>query len=313
MLQQRGTILLSSLIRSYNRHQTLISNPLLQTSITTSASPQTYLIPTMRHFTTPVYKKHGSTSNNKLSSSSSKKRYSSFASKAFVATATASTSFAAYYCATALLFSSAATVNGDNSVDGGGAFNVEKKIDENYGIEYVSFDSYPGVHLDDNTGVATKEVKATSAEIVSKALDAAGLDESGIVKGITLNADGLSLPFGDDNTLHPKHVHRIGLGETCPVYGCPFLPLDVHYYPKVKDQLEKMRKKDDESASTTDEKEWILNSSGSKVAAVLTLIGYKGGKMERKTLFSLCCFFVYIMYKNMNILSLLPPCVYRSN
>ena len=290
MLQQRGTILLSSLIRSYNRHQTLISNPLLQTSITTSASPQTYLIPTMRHLTTPVYKKHGSTSNNKQSSSSSssKKRYSSFASKAFVATATASTSFAAYYCATALLFSSAATVNGDNSVDGGGAFNVEKKIDENYGIEYVSFDSYPGVHLDDNTGVATKEVKATSAEIVSKALDAAGLDESGIVKGITLNADGLSLPFGDDNTLHPKHVHRIGLGETCPVYGCPFLPLDVHYYPKVKDQLEKMRKKDDESASTTDEKEWILNSSGSKVAAVLTLIGYKGGKMERKSLFFGC-------------------------
>ena len=54
-----------------------------------------------------------------------------------------------------------------------------------------------------------------SAEIIQKALDAAGLDELGILKGITTTAGET------DITMHPKHVHRIGLGS-CPVYGCPF-------------------------------------------------------------------------------------------
>lgn len=240
--------------------------------------------------------------------------FGSLATKAFVATATASASYAAY----AFLFSPVAVVNGDNSavadVDstgekkGGGPplFKEEKKSEEKkrhdkYGIESVSFDSYPGVHLDDGTGVATKEFKAASAEVVSRALDAAGLGETGITKGIA----GVGAGVGDDITLHPKHAHRVGLG-TCPVYGCPFLPMDVHYNVDVKAQLESMRKltspkeeeptsgegddeDDDESGSDGvvvegegggGGGEHLLKSSGSENAATLTLIGYKGGKFE---------------------------------
>lgn len=224
----------------------------------------------MRHLTTS---KTTGPHNKSNSTQSSKKRYGSFASKAFIATATASTSFAAYYCATALLFSSVATVNGDTT--GGGdpdgtksLFNPEKKKDDIYGIEYVGFDSYAGVELDDGTGVATNEYKVASAKVVSQALEAAGLDETGMMKGITASG-------GDDNTLHPKHGHRVGLG-TCPVYGCPFLPLDVHYDEQVKLHLENMRK----DTPTEDEQEYLLKSSGSEKAATLTLIGYKGGEMD---------------------------------
>lgn len=200
---------------------------------------------------------------------SPKKGFGSFATKAFVATATASV--------TALLLSSVATVNGDGSVgdsDGKKRFNKEKKMDQKYGIEYTGFDSYPGIHLDDGTGVSTKEFKTASFDVVSKALDAAGLDEKGMMKGFTTVADG------DDITLHPKHAHRLGLG-TCPLYGCPFLPMDVHYDEQVKTHLENMRK-DENIGSSEDEKEHMimLKSSGSEKAATLTLVGYKGGRME---------------------------------
>jgi len=222
---------------------------------------------TMRHLST------SNTGPHNRNESTQKKRFGSFASKAFVVTATASTSFAAYYCATAVLFSSVATVSGDASGDldrTKSLFNEEKKKDDIYGIEYVGFDSYAGVDLDDGTGVATKEYKAASAEAVSKALDAAGLDQTGMTKGITA-ADG------DDNTLHPKHAHRVGLG-TCPSYGCPFLPLDVHYDEQVKLHLENMRK----DTPTEDEQEYLLKSSGSEKAATLTLIGYKGGELNKQ-------------------------------
>jgi len=203
-------------------------------------------------------------------------RFGTFATKALVGSATAFTSYAAYYCVTALLFGSIATVNGDTAER---VFSAEKKRDDRYGIEYTGFDSYPGVHLDDGTGVATKEFKAASAEVVSKALDAAGLEETGMKSAdVALNGNGI--------TLHPKHAHRIGLG-TCPVYGCPFLPMDVHYEEEVKAQLEQMRKNsssdgdDKSSSSSEDEKElMMLKTSGSEKAATLTLIGYKGGKLE---------------------------------
>ncbi|KAL7542293.1 hypothetical protein ACHAXR_013394, partial [Thalassiosira sp. AJA248-18] len=230
----------------------------------------------------------------------SKKRFfgSSFATKAFVATATASTTYAAYYCATVFLLGSVATVNADTAADddeAGILFKQDtKKKDDTYGIEYVGYDSYPGIHLDDGTGVATQAEKAVSATIVAKALDAAGLDESGILKGVVTTPNGGS---GDDITMHPKHVHRVGLG-TCPMYGCPFLPLDVHYDEMVKAQLENMRKgssvssssSDDEedgddkssgsSISSGDEKDYVLNTSGSENTATLTLVGYKGGRLE---------------------------------
>lgn len=215
--------------------------------------------------------------NNNTKADKKNKRHtssSSFASKALIATATATTSFVAYYCASALLLSSSVAAS-SSSADGGvdserTSFNIEKKKGD-YGIEYSHFDTYPGIHLDDGTGVATKEVKDASMQVVFDALDAAGLDELAIVKGKPMNGDG------DDVTLHPKHAHRKGLG-TCPVYGCPYLPLDVHYDEVVKKQLENMRNIEDTSAQH--DESWIINSSGSDNAAVLTLIGYKGGALD---------------------------------
>lgn len=203
-------------------------------------------------------------------------------SKVLVATATAGASFAAYYCATALLFGSAITtsVNGETistttNNPSTSSYQVESKSDENYGIKYIGFDSYVGIHTDRRTGVASREETATSTAAVAKALEAAGLDKSGIVKGITPdNETGM--------TLHPNHVHRLGVG-TCPVYSCPFLPLDVHHDANVKSQLQQLRK----SSSSAVEpivvgKDSILISAGSDKAATLTLIGYKGGKVEHQ-------------------------------
>lgn len=225
---------------------------------------------------------HHISSKNNSTQQSPKKYFGSFATKAFVATATGPKSSAAYYFAAVLLFISAAVVNGGGA-DGKHQYNFEIKIDDKYGIKYIGFDSYPGLELDDGTGVATKEVKAESVEIVSKALDAAGLDENGIKKGIT------GIAGGEDNTLHPKHAHRVGLG-TCPLYGCPFLPLDVHYDDDVRAQLDVMRGGDtsskDEGTETSpvikEGTEYMLNSSGSEKAATLTLIGYKGGELENQ-------------------------------
>ena len=63
---------------------------------------------------------------------SSIKRFGSFASKAFIATATASASLAAYYCATAIFFSSAGIANGENTDVN---YHLEKKRDTTFGIE----------------------------------------------------------------------------------------------------------------------------------------------------------------------------------
>lgn len=207
--------------------------------------------------------------NNTTNQSSMMKR---LGSKVFIATATASASLAAYYCATAIFFSSVGTINGDITTTSNVNYYLEKKRDDNYGIEFVGFDSYPGVHLDDGTGVATKEATASSAIAVSRALKAAGLDEAtGMIAGITVGQ-------GEEDSLHPNHAHRIGLGTTCPVYGCPLLPLDVHYNEDVKAQLTTFRK----DASLDDEKKMLLTSAGSDKAATLTLIGYKGGRVVQQ-------------------------------
>lgn len=205
--------------------------------------------------------------NDDTKQSSMKRLFGSFASKAFIATATASASLAAYYCATAIFFSSAGIANGENTDVN---YHLEKKRDTTFGIEYFGFDSYPGIHLDDGTGVATKEVTASSAIAVSNALQAAGLDESGMITGITVNS-------GEENSLHPNHAHRIGVG-TCPVYGCPLLPLDVHYDETVKTQLANLRK----NSNLKDGEKAILTTAGSKKAATLTLIGYKGGRLDQQ-------------------------------
>ena len=251
---QRARVLVSSIVRSHNNYH---YQPYTSLRLNNQLCRPT-TIP-MRFINT--HTKNGSTKTNQSKS---------FASKALIFTATATTC----YCAT-VLFTSASAV--DTSADGGQqqqhTFKVEKKIDDSYGIEYVGFDTYPGIQHDDGTGVATAEVKAASAKVVLSALNNAGLNDIGIVKDKPMSGDG------DDNTLHPKHAHRIGLG-TCPVYGCPFLPLDVHYDETVKAQLKNLRSEDE--ATKDDDKEWILNSSGSEVAAVLTLIGYKGGALENQ-------------------------------
>jgi serine/threonine protein phosphatase PrpC len=188
-------------------------------------------------------------------SSGAASKISSFIVTAFVATTTASVSYAAYYGLTSIaLFSSIAGVAGEEA----SVLKQEIKRDDTYNYEYVSYDTYPGIHLDDGTGVATKEVKKASINTISQAMDAAGLDENGIIKNAS----------GEHITLHPMHVHR----TTCPIYGCPFLPLDVHYEEEAKEALEKMKK---EALA----EESLLKTSGCENAATLTLIGYKGGRM----------------------------------
>ena len=188
---------------------------------------------------------------------STKKRY---AATALIASATASVSYAGYF-----FFSSAAipAVSGESVAEetdkkSRAIFKEQKSSDPYFGYEFVGFDSYPGIELDDGTGVATAELKAASVKAVMSALDATGFDD---------NMRGES----ESTTLNPNHALRLGLGE-CPSYGCPFLPSDVHYNEDTKEALELLRKKSKESS--------LLKTSGTDKAATLTLIGYKGGRME---------------------------------
>lgn len=198
-------------------------------------------------------------------------KIASFVVTAFVATTTASVSYAAFYCVTSLaLFSSMLpSVSGEASDEKNGLlFKEQKKKDGTYDYEYVGFDTYPGIDLDDGTGVATPEVKAASVKVVSRAMDAAGLDDNGIIK----NGEGEHI------TLHPMHPHR----SKCPIYGCPYLPLDVHYEDEAKKALEAMKKEaslDNVNNLTFIDEDSVLKSSGSEHAATLTLIGYKGGRL----------------------------------
>ena len=207
----------------------------------------------------PPKRHHRPHTGPSAASPGSSSKLSSFITTAFVATTTASVSYAAYYGLTSLaLFSTISSVSGEedqNKI----LFKPETKKDDTYDYEFVGFDTYPGIHLDDGTGVATEEVKAASLKTISDAMDAAGLDQNGFIK----NANGEHI------TLHPKHAHR----TTCPIYGCPFLPLDVHYEEEAKAALENMKKK----AGADDS---LLKTSGCDNAATLTLIGYKGGKMS---------------------------------
>jgi serine/threonine protein phosphatase PrpC len=205
---------------------------------------------------------NSSTGNTKRGST--KKRY---ATTALIASATASVSYAGYF-----FFSSAAipsvsgeSVTEENNVKRTRAvFKEQQSSDPIYGYEFVGFDSYPGIELDDGTGVATAELKAASVRAVITALDATGFDEN-------MRGDK-----SESTTLNPNHALRLGIGE-CPTYGCPFLPSDVHYNEETKVALEKLRKK---TISEDSKESSLLKTSGSEKAATLTLIGYKGGRME---------------------------------
>lgn len=204
-----------------------------------------------------------STSNGNTKRGSNKKRYAT----ALIASATASVSYAGYF-----FFSSAAipAVSGENVAEESDAkrktanFKEQLSTDPTFGYEFVGFDSYPGIELDDGTGVATAQLKATSVKNVVSALDAAGFDED--MKG----------DKSESTTLNPNHALRLGTGQ-CPTYGCPFLPSDVHFNEQTKLALEQLRKK---TISKDGKESSLLKTSGTERAATLTLIGYKGGRME---------------------------------
>jgi len=189
-------------------------------------------------------------SNKERRRRTSTNRIGSFATKALIASATVSTSYAAY----SLLSS---TVSAQKGAEAEAVSLVEKK-DDTYSISYLGFDSYPGTEVDDGTGVATEEFRATSLSNVKRATSLSNV-----------NIDGIGLD-----------AHRIGLAVECQAYGCPLLPLDVHYEQEVKSKLEKLRKKEGTSEEKDDYKDYPLNSSGTEKAATLTLIGYKGGSLK---------------------------------
>eukprot|EP00984_Skeletonema_dohrnii_P037084 scaffold38756_cov139-Skeletonema_dohrnii-CCMP3373.AAC.1 len=224
-----------------------------------------------------------SSNNGNTKRGSTKKRY---ATTALIASATASVSYAGYF-----FFSSAAipTVSGESVTEDTDAkrktavFKEQLSSDPTFGYEYVGFDSYPGIELDDGTGVATAELKAASVKNVASALDAAGFDEN--MRGDT----------SESTTLNPNHALRLGLGA-CPTYGCPFLPSDVHYNDQTKLALEELRKK---TITADDQNSSLLKTSGTEKAATLTLIGYKGGRMEDQINQDRAFVLSPFMYRNM--------------
>ena len=81
------------------------------------------------------------------------------------------------------------------------------------------------------------------------------------------------------------------IGE-CPTYGCPLLPRDIAFDAHAKEALESIRALHEASSSTaaddassvdtaaSEEALSVLGSAGGDDHATLTLIGYKGGKMD---------------------------------
>lgn len=79
----------------------------------------------------------------------------------------------------------------------------------------------------------------------------------------------------------PPHCDR---ASSCPSYGCPLLPRDVIYDKEANAALEVLFGKgendnDDEYPNTARVMQ-ELESSGSENAVTLTLVGYKGGRLE---------------------------------
>ena len=79
----------------------------------------------------------------------------------------------------------------------------------------------------------------------------------------------------------PPHCDR---ASSCPSYGCPLLPRDVIYDKEANAALEVLFGKgendnDDEYPNTARVMQ-ELESSGSEDAVTLTLVGYKGGRLE---------------------------------
>lgn len=229
-------------------------------------------------------------------SSPATKRIATFAAKAVVATTTVSVSYAAYYYATVVLLAGSASEVSGERVDGKDVKNKNKikeketlsfekgdyKIDEHFGFEYLGYDTYDSLsHLDhDKKPIST----ASAVELVSEAMSAAGLDyETETFVNFSNDETGEKGKF---MTITPQHHHRSTYGA-CPSYGCPFLPLDVHYEEVAKKELVNMRNLSEggsseevDSDKSGDQNGFILNSSGSENEATLTLIGYKGGRLQ---------------------------------
>ncbi|KAL7467716.1 hypothetical protein ACHAXS_007951 [Conticribra weissflogii] len=251
-----------------------------------------------RAMSTSNLSKNGSSKPN--ASSPATKRIVTFAAKAAVATTTVTVSYAAYYYATVVLLAgSALEVNGEsldvmNEMTDKKAVKEEEnlslnkryyKTDEHYGFEYLGLDTYYGLtSINDDKNTVNS---ASAVEIVSKAMSAAGLDyETETFINFSNDETGEEEGKGKFMTITPKHHHRSTF-SACPSYGCPFLPLDVHYEEKAKKELMNMRNlseggssEEEDSNKSGDQSGLILNSSGSDNAATLTLIGYKGGRLQ---------------------------------
>jgi serine/threonine protein phosphatase PrpC len=69
--------------------------------------------------------------------------------------------------------------------------------------------------------------------------------------------------------------------RACPSYGCPFLPQEIYYDESVKEALGQLRLlKRDQVEDDNEHVKGVLESSGQKDMATLTLIGFKGGTLE---------------------------------
>lgn len=68
--------------------------------------------------------------------------------------------------------------------------------------------------------------------------------------------------------------------KNCPSYGCPLQPKDVYYDEPVSKALTDLRLKKREDVTEKDLQP--LESSGTQDMATLTLIGYKGGPLEKQ-------------------------------
>jgi len=227
------------------------------------------------------------------------KRIASFAAKAAVATTTVSVSYAAYYYATLVLLAGSASEVSGESVDGKNVENKntikeeetlsfkkgDYKIDEHFGFEYLGYDTYDSLaHMDDDKIPISSE---SAVELVSEAMSAAGLDyETETFINFSNDETGEKGEKGKFMTITPQHHHR-STYSACPSYGCPFLPLDVHYEEVAKKELVNIRNLSEggsseevDSDKSGNQNRFILNSSGSENAATLTLIGYKGGRLQ---------------------------------
>jgi len=128
------------------------------------------------------------------------------------------------------------------------------------------------------------------ADAASATTEKQGKDDGAKTSVVDASDDGIEAPTV--MTIEASHALRNSGGIPCPSYGCPFLPLDVHYDEVTKAALEGMRERlahDGTSEEGKEKKEDgeetagpLLGSAGTDRAATLTLMGYKGGPAENQ-------------------------------